>query len=162
MYFLTEIRVDDFEKGVVMPAQGRFKLVSRCADQSQRSSAEVFQAVSALESNDQRQAIKGLKHFVKLAQLGKPFNQLTDSKAVHEAFEPFYCEVSRRTETVWRYRHGDIRILFYYAANKVVLLAHTLPKRTDRFSEKDKKYARQAVIDFLMAAQSTTGLQWIK
>lgn len=160
MYFLTEIGINDFEAGA-MPTQGRFKLVSRCADQLERASAEVFQVVSALENNDQRQAIKGLKHFVKLAQLGKPFKQLADSKTVHEAFEPFFCEITKRNETVWRYRHGDIRILFYYAADKVVLLAHTLPKRRDRLSERDKQHAKQAVIDFLMATQSKAGLQWI-
>ena len=117
--------------------------------------------MSALESNDRRQAIKGLRHFLKLAQLGKPFNQLADSKTVHEAFEPFYCELTKKNETVWRFRRGDIRILFYYAADKVVLLAHTLPKRSDRLSEKDKQCARQAVIDFLTATRSKTGLQWI-
>lgn len=161
MYFLTEIRINDFG-GNAVPALGRFKLVSRCINQLQRDSAEVFQAVKALENNDQRQAIKGLVHFVKLAQLGKPFNQLTDSKTVHEAFEPFFCVVTKRNETIWRYRHGDIRILFYYAADKVVLLAHTLPKRSDKLSEKDKKVARQAVVDFLTATQSKPGLQWIR
>jgi len=160
MYCLTEIGMNDFDAGAV-PAQGRFRLVSRCIDELQRNTAEVFQAVSALESNDRRQAIKGLRHFLKLAQLGKPFNQLADSKTVHEAFEPFYCELTKKNETVWRFRRGDIRILFYYAADKVVLLAHTLPKRSDRLSEKDKQCARQAVIDFLTATRSKTGLQWI-
>jgi phage-related protein len=99
---------------------------------------------------------------VKLAQGGKPFNQLLDRKAVHEAFDSFFCEVSKKKETVWRYRHGAIRILFYYAADKVVLLTHTLAKRSDKLSEKDKNLARQAVIDFLAAAQSSNGLQWLK
>lgn len=161
MYFLTEIGINDFG-GNVIPATGRFKLVSRCRDPLQRGSAEVFQAVSVLTSNDQRQAIKGLAHFVRLAQLGKPFNQLADSKAVHEAFAPFFCEVTKRNETIWRYRHGDIRILFYYAADKVILLAHTLPKRSDKLAEKDMRQARQAVVDFLTASQSKVGLQWIK
>jgi mRNA-degrading endonuclease RelE of RelBE toxin-antitoxin system len=161
LYFLTEISINDFDVNAV-PVLGRFKLVSRCMDQLQRGSAEVLQAVSALENNDQRRAIKGLEHLLKLAQLGKPFNQLADSKSVHEAFDPFYCDATKRNETVWRYRHGDIRILFYYAAEKVVLLAHTLPKRSDKLSEKDKNIARQAVIDFLTATRSKAGLQWIK
>ena len=161
MYLLTEIRLNDFG-GNAAPAPGRFRLVSRCTDPLLRQSADVFQAVGALENNDQRQAIKGLAHLVKLAQLGKPFNQLADSKSVHEAFAPFFCEVTKRNETVWRYRHGDIRILFYYAADKVVLLTHTLPKRRDKLSEKDKRHAMQAVVDFLSATQSATGLQWIQ
>ena len=62
---------------------------------------------------------------------------------------------------MWRYRHGDIRILFYYAADKVVLLTHTLPKRKDELSAKDINLARQAVVDFLTASQSKAGIRWI-
>lgn len=160
-YFLTEIRVDDFEQGV-LPAQGRFKVVSPCSDSMERSSAVVFEAVNGMEQNDQRQAFAGLKYLLKLAQLGKPFNQLLDKKTVHEAFEPFYCELTKRNETVWRYRHGDIRILFYYAMDKVVLLAHTLPKRTDKLSAKEKNIAKQAVLDFLEASRSEAGIQWVQ
>jgi len=161
MYLLTEIRVSDFEVGVVS-AQGRFKVVSPCTDAKRRESAKVFEAVSGMGGNDRKQALAGLKMLLKLAQLGKPFNQLADPKAVHEAFEPFYCELTQRKETVWRYRHGDIRILFYYAADKVVLLAHTLPKRTDKLSAKDTNQAKAAVIDFLTASRSAAGLQWIE
>ena len=62
---------------------------------------------------------------------------------------------------MWRYRHGDIRILFYYAADKVVLLTHTLSKRKDKLAAKDINLAKQAVIDFLTASRSAAGLQWI-
>lgn len=140
---------------------GRFKLVSLCTDAKRRESAAVFQAIKSLEHNDQRQALKGLKHFVKLAQLGQPFNQLADKGAVHEAFEPFYCDVSRKLETVWRYRHGDIRLLFYYAADKLVLLPHVLAKRRDGLSERDKQITRKAVIEFLTATCSEDGVQWV-
>ena len=104
----------------------------------------------------------GQRQLVKLAQLGKPFNQLADKKTVHEAFDSFYCELTKRNETVWRFRHRDIRILFYYAADKVVLLTHTLPKRTDKLSLKDINQAKQAVIEFLTASRSAAGLQWIE
>jgi len=161
MYFLTEIKVSDFEAGCVS-AQGRFKVVSPCTDAKRRDSAKVFEAVKGLQGNDQRQALLGLKMLLKLAQLGQPFNQLADTKTVHEAFAPFYCDVTKKNETVWRYRHGDIRILFYYAADKVVLLTHTLPKRTDRLSTKDINQAKQAVIDFLTASRTAAGLQWIE
>lgn len=161
MYVLTEIRVSDFEAGAVS-AQGRFRVVSPCADPERRESAKVFEAVKAMQGNDQRQAFLGLKMLLKLAQLGKPFNQLADKKTVHEAFAPFYCDVTKKNETVWRYRHGDIRILFYYAADKVVLLTHTLPKRTDKLSAKDINQAKAAVVEFLTASRSAAGLQWIE
>lgn len=161
MYVLTEIRVSDFEVGAVS-AQGRFKVVSPCTDAKRRESAKVFEAVKGMQGNDQRQALLGLKMLLKLAQLGKPFNQLVDKKTVHEAFDAFYCDVSKKDETVWRYRHGDIRILFYYAADKVVLLTHTLPKRTDKLSAKDINLAKAAVIEFLTASRFAAGLQWIE
>lgn len=161
MYVLTEIKVSDFDAGAIS-AQGRFRVVSPCSNAQNRASATVFEAVKGLQGNDQRQALQGLKMLLKLAQLGKPFNQLADKKAVHEAFDPFYCDLTKKNETVWRYRHGDIRILFYYAADKVVLLTHTLPKRTDRLSAKDINQAKQAVVDFLTASRSAAGLQWIK
>lgn len=161
MYVLTEIRVSDFDAGAVS-AQGRFKVVSPCTDAMRRESAKVFEAVKGMKGNDQRQALLGLKMLLKLAQLGKPFNQLADKKTVHEAFDSFYCDLTKKNETVWRYRHGDIRILFYYAADKVVLLTHTLPKRTDKLSARDINQAKQAVIDFLTASRSAAGLQWIE
>ena len=160
MYLLTEIRVSDFDAGA-MSAQGRLRVVSPCADSNRRETAEVFEAVSNMEGNDRRQALAGLKMLVKLVQLGKPFNQLVDKKTVHEAFDPFYCDVTKKDETVWRYRHGEIRILFYYAADKVVLLTHTLPKRKGKLLAKDINLAKQAVIDFLTASRSASGLQWI-
>ena len=161
MYFLTEIRVSDFEADVVS-AQGRFKVVSRCTDAKNRTSAKVFEAVKGMQGDHQRQALQGLKMLLKLSQLGKPFNQLVDKKTVHEAFPPFYCDLTKKNETVWRYRHGDIRILFYYAADKVVLLAHTLPKRTDKLTAKDINLAKKAVVDFLTASRTAAGLQCIE
>jgi mRNA-degrading endonuclease RelE of RelBE toxin-antitoxin system len=160
-YVLAEIKLSDFEAGAVS-AQGRFKVVAACSDAQRRESAAVFEAVKGMQGNDQRQALQGLKMLLKLAQKGVPFNQLADAKAVHEAFEPFFCYLTNKNEKVWRYRHGDIRILFYYAADKVVLLAHTLAKRTDRLSAKDINLAKQAVVDFLTASRSAAGLQWIE
>jgi hypothetical protein len=160
-YVLTEIKLSDFEEGMVS-AQGRLRLVSACSDANRKESAVVLEAVQGMQRNDQKQALLGLKMLLKLAQFGKPFNHLADAKSVHVAFAPFFCDLTQTIETVWRYRHGDIRILFYYAADKVVLLAHTLPKRKDKLSAKDIKLAKQAVIDFLTASRSAAGLQWIE
>ena len=161
-YFLTEIALADFGLGGGALPDGRFRPVSPCADAT-RESASVFGAVKALSSvADQRAALKGLAHFVKLAHMGKPFNQLQlDMKTVHEAFEPFFCDVTQKEETVWRYRHSDIRILFYYASGKVVLLADVLAKRSDKLSEKEKNKAKQAVKAFLEASRSEGGIRWI-
>lgn len=160
MYLLTEIKVEDFDPGAKSEA-GRFKVVSPCADPKSRFSAEVLSLMTAMEHNDQRQAVLGLKHFLKLAQMGRPLSQLVDESTVHEAFEPFYCSITKKYETVWRYRHGVIRILFYYSAGKVMLLAHALAKRKDKLTKKEMAEATKAVEDFLMALHSKAGLQWV-
>ena len=87
MYALTEIKLSDFdfEAGGVL-AQGRFKVVSACSDAKSRQTARVFEVVAGMGVNDQRKAVLGLRKLLKLAQLGKPFNQLVDKKTVHEAF----------------------------------------------------------------------------
>lgn len=160
-YILTEIKVSDFDPGVTS-AQGRFRLVSACTDANRRESAVVFETVRGMQGNDQKLALLGLEKMLKLAQKGVPFDQLVDKKIVHEAFKPFFCDLTKKNEKVWRFRHGDIRILFYYAADKMVLLTHTLPKRTNKLSAKDINVAKQAVVDFLTASRSAAGLQWIE
>jgi mRNA-degrading endonuclease RelE of RelBE toxin-antitoxin system len=140
---------------------GRFRPVSFCSDGERRESAVIFETLQALTANDQKAAVLGLRHFVKLAQMGKPFDQLADKKTVHEAFAPFFCEVTQKNETVWRYRHGDIRILFYYAGGKLVLLADALAKRADKLSAKEKNKAKLAVKKFLEASRSEGGIQWV-
>jgi mRNA-degrading endonuclease RelE of RelBE toxin-antitoxin system len=162
MYFLTEIRSDDFGKEPHELAPNRLKLVSQCSDPTDRGSATVFTSISKFEKADQRAAILGLAHFVKLAQMGSPFSELVDKKTVHEAFEAFHCTVTNKKEKVWRYRHGVIRILFYYAADRVVLLPTVLVKRTDKLSIKEIQFAQTSVVKFLEASQSSSGLQWVK
>lgn len=45
---------------------------------------------------------------------------------------------------------------------RVLLLAHTLPKRTDKLSAKEKNIAKQTVLDYLRASRSETGIQWVE
>ena len=52
MYVFTEIRVSDFGDAGAESAQGRFKVVSPCADTESRASAKVFEAVNGLRAND--------------------------------------------------------------------------------------------------------------
>lgn len=159
MYFLTELNPDDFlpdsDGSASAPAAldaRRCKVSSRCATRD-RDSAVVWEQIEALKPNDQESAFKSLAYFVQIAQNGPPLTQHLDKKQVHEAHE-FLSPVSRKTEKVWRYRRGDIRILFYYGDESVLLLVDLVAKRSDRLEKAVLNRAEQAVNEYLSAAKS--------
>lgn len=159
MYFLTELNPDDFlpdsDESASAPAPvdtRRCKVSSRCATKD-RDSALVWEQIQALKVNDQEPAFKSLAYFVQIAQNGPPLTQHLDKKQVHEAHE-FVSPVSGKTEKVWRYRRGDIRILFYYGHDGVLLLADLVAKRSDKLEKAVLNRAEQAVNEYLSAAKS--------
>lgn len=125
---------------------------SQCATRD-RDSALVWEQIQALKVNDREPAFKSLAYFVQIAQNGPPLTQHLDKKQVHEAHE-FASPVSGKTEKVWRYRRGDIRILFYYGHDGVLLLADLVAKRSDKLEKAVLNRAEQAVNEYLSATQS--------
>ena len=165
MYFITELHADDFlpdaEKAVSsteLLAEKRWR-VSSCCDTKDRDSAVVWTQIQALKSNDQAAGFKSLAYFVRIAQNGPPLTQHLDKKQVHEAHE-FVSAVSGKLEKVWRYRRGDIRILFYYGNNSVLLLVDLLAKRSDKLEPAVLNRAETAVNAYLSATKSNSVL-WV-
>jgi mRNA-degrading endonuclease RelE of RelBE toxin-antitoxin system len=163
VYYLTEIRPEDFTgdgDGAAAPlSPHRFKVSSACAQNDART-AEVLTQIQSLGSKpDRHMALLGLVHLVKVAQSGPPFTKSFDKKALHETHS-FHSAVSGQDEKIWRYRRGDIRILFYYADDKIVLLCGTLSKRKDQLSEAEKKAAEHAV-DRYLSARRNGQVTWV-
>lgn len=159
MYCATEIRgVDIGEDAEMLPV--RFKLVSRCAIADQRGTAEILTAVKALDPADQRAAIVGLRKLLRFSQLGRSLRELADGQ-IHEAFESFHCAVTNRRETIWRYRQGKVRILFFYGKEKILLLTGAVAKRSEKLSKRDIASAKLAVEDYLSAIDQPDGITWI-
>lgn len=160
MYFLAELTSDDFlppaEGAAIAPAPiaGRFKVCSVCQT-ADRDTAAVWPQIGALKQRDQEPAFKSLAYLVRIAQLGPPLTQHLDKKQVHEAHE-FVSAVSGKAEKVWRYRRSDIRILFYYANDQVVLVTEVVAKRSDKLDKATLNRAEQAVDMYLKAAKSKT------
>lgn len=159
MYFLTELNPDDFlpdsDESASTPAlraAKRCKVSSQCATKH-RDSALVWNQIQSLKANDRAPAFKSLAYFVQISQNGPPLTQHLDKKQVHEAHE-FVSAVSGKTEKVWRYRRGDIRILFYYGNDSVLLLADVVAKRSDRLESAVLNRAEQAVDEYLSATKS--------
>ena len=163
MYFLTELNPDDFLPDSERPARPpallaakRCRVSSRCATKD-RDSALVWGQIQALQANDQAAGFKSLAYFVQIAQNGPPLTQHLDKKQVHEAHE-FVSAVSGKTEKVWRYRRGAIRILFYYGNDRVLLLVDLLAKRSDKLDSGVLKQTELAVDAYLSATKANAVL----
>jgi hypothetical protein len=161
-FYLTEIRPEDFsDEGSVRVAANpkRFKVSSACPT-GNANDAEIWSCIQALSSAlDQKTALQGLLYFVKVAQSGPPFTASFDKKTMHETHE-YISAVTGRLEKIWRYRRGDIRLLFVYAEDRVVLLCDALAKRKDQLSQAEKLAAERAVDAFLRAQQNHS-LTWV-
>ena len=163
MYFLTELKPDDFlldsEKSASTPAllaAKRCKVSSRCVTKD-RDSAGVWTQIASLGANDKIPAVKSLAYFAQIAQNGPPLTQHLDKKQVHEVHE-FVNAIFSKTEKVWRYRRGAIRILFYYGNDRVLLLVDLLTKRSDKLEPAVLKQAELAVDAYLSATKANAVL----
>ena len=166
MYFLTELNANDFvlgskksEESALSPAllaAKRCRVSSPCVTKD-RDSALVWVQIQALGANDRSAGFKSLAYFVQIAQNGPPLTQHLDKKQVHEAYE-FVSAVSGKTEKVWRYRRGAIRILFYYGNDRVLLLVDLLAKRSDKLEPAVLKQAELAVDAYLSATKANAVL----
>jgi mRNA-degrading endonuclease RelE of RelBE toxin-antitoxin system len=156
VYYLTEIRPEDFTDdgdGATAPLNPKRFKVSTVCDANDANTAEALALIQALGSKlDQKKALAGLAFLVRVAQSGPPFTNSLDESALHETHS-FYSAISGQKEKIWRYRRGDIRILFYYAEDKIVLLCSVLSKRKDKLSQAEEKAAQQAVDRYLSAHQ---------
>ena len=161
MYYLTEIKsadlLGDEEEAPLNPL--RWKVAARCSA-GNRASAEVLAWLVAMEGNDRRQALKGLVYLTRVAQAGEPLGSMLDKKRLHEA-HVFHCDVSGKKEKVWRFRSGDIRVLFYYGRDRLVLLSNVSPKRTDKYTQADLNQAEAAVRAYLLALDGK-GITWLE
>lgn len=153
MFYVTEITLSDFpgnEAEVALALNpGRYKVWSACGEKD-KEAAQIWSDIYQLGSKDRQAAIKGLRHFVKLAQVGQPLTSLMDKKRLHDV-HTFFSPHTQANEIVWRYRHGDIRVLFYYADGKAVLLSGLLAKRKDGYSTAELKAAEQMINAYLAA-----------
>lgn len=160
MYYLAEITPDDFKSGGSSSAirNPRRYVVASVCDDKDRDSARVWKQLHAINANYQQKAAEAVFYLVKLAQVGTPLAGLLDGKALHEAHS-FHSQVSKRTEKIWRYRRGDIRVLFYYGDGKIVLLTGVLVKLEDKFSKRDLTEAEKA-IDAYLGACACWAVRW--
>lgn len=92
----------------------------------------LFSQIQQMTSKgDQKAALLALKKLIQVAALAQPLTVHYDKKACHELHRFVY---EGKERVIWRIRHGDIRLPFYYGQGKLIFLAGALPKRKDRLT----------------------------
>ncbi|MCL5041553.1 MAG: hypothetical protein M1440_03625 [Gammaproteobacteria bacterium] len=93
----------------------------------------IFEQIRGLPSfADKKAATLALKKLIQVAAMGQALTVHYDKKKCHEIHAFTYAGKLR---TIWRIRHGDIRLPFYYGQKKLIFLAAVLTKRKDKLSQ---------------------------
>jgi hypothetical protein len=120
---------------------GAFKVCSICPFDDPRQ-AEILAAMASMEKSERAAFARGMSKLLKHAATGKPLHSQYDKKQCHEAHEFTY---KGKLHTIWRIRTNDIRILFYYGEDRLVLLVDSFPKHKNTLTEKQKSHAESVV-----------------
>jgi hypothetical protein len=127
-------------------------LVCAASEDADFSSCGLFSQISALNSKpDQQSALLALKKLIQVAALGQPLTVHYDAKQCHECHEFTY---RGKNQVVWRIRHGNVRLAFYYGHDKLIFLAGALSKRKDKMSNAEKMALEKEVKRYIDAEKS--------
>ncbi len=109
------------------------------------------QIASLADKRDKQAALLALKKLIQIAALGQPLTVHYDKKRCHELHTFKYAGKER---VIWRIRHGDIRLPFYYGQGKLIFLAGALSKRKDRLSNAETLALEKEVKRYIDAEQA--------
>lgn len=83
------------------------------------------------DRRDQKNALAALRKLVKIAATGQPLAIFYDEKQCHPIHEFRYRGKDRK---IWRIRHGDVRLAFYYGTDRLIFLPVVFAKRSDKLT----------------------------
>lgn len=91
----------------------------------------------------------GIAKLLKIAAKGEPLSAHYDTKQLHDAHTFNHLGTEHK---ILRIRTSDIRLLFFHAGNRIILLLDALAKRTDTLSRRQLSNAESAAKAYLNAA----------
>lgn len=123
-------------------------LFAPCENES-FSGCILFSQIKDLASKkDQKSAVLALKKLIQVAAMGQPLTVHYDKKQCHELHSFTYKGKAR---VIWRIRHGDIRLPFYYGQGKLIFLAGAVSKRKDKLSQAEESALEKEVKRYIDA-----------
>lgn len=142
---------DGEDPGMYSEAPNAFKVCSICPTDDPKT-AEILAAVAELEKHDRESFRLAIKKLLKISTLGTPIKEHYDKKQCHEAFDFDY---KGKNHTVWRIRNGDVRLLFFYGHDHIILLTDALAKRKDNLTEAEENRSKEVIKRYLNAKTYT-------
>jgi len=112
-----------------------WSIYASCEEQSALACG-LFQKIRSMPATrDRKDALACLRKLIQVAASGRPLTVFYDKKQCHE-IHSFHHD--NRERTIWRIRHNDIRLAFYYAEGRLIFLCHVFTKREDKLNEQQK------------------------
>lgn len=108
--------------------------------------AEIVTWAQSLASKERGSFRSGMGVLLKLANAGRRLESHYDEKQCHPAHRFTY---KRREHVVWRIRSGDLRILFCYCDDRILLITDTFPKRKDKLTVAQKLKSERTIKAFI-------------
>ena len=110
--------------------------------------AAIVAWVKSLSPQERKVFRSGMGTILKVANSGRQLETHYDEKQCHEAHSFSY---KGNQHTIWRIRQGDLRILFFYGTDQIILLVYVFPKHTDKLTAAQKLNAETIVKSYLDA-----------
>lgn len=150
MMFLRRFRLDEFikptENAATYPESSSANKVCGICATDDEDTAELLQRIKALGKTEGTCFRNGMRKLLKIANSGEPLTVHYDEKQCHKTHSFTYNGL---THDIWRIRNNDLRILFFYGNDRVILLLDTFPKHADRLTKAQKLNAEDAVKRYL-------------
>lgn len=152
--YLRRLRLSEFLKpredaSTYPELPGAYKVC--CASRSENpADAAIVDWVTALQNVDRGSFRSGMSTLLKVANEGRKFETHYDEKACHEAHRFSY---KGQEYVVWRIRVGDLRILFHYAKDHIVLLSDAFAKHRDKLTKAQTGKAERDIKAFIDATE---------
>ncbi|PFG11778.1 hypothetical protein ATI45_4346 [Marinobacter sp. LV10MA510-1] len=128
--------------------KGSWQVFAPC-EHADYSGCVLFSKIAGLSSiEDKKATILALKKLIQIAAMGQPITAHYDKKQCHELHKFKYQGKER---VIWRIRHGDIRLPFYYGQGKLIFLASVLAKRKDKLSQAEELALEKEVKRYISA-----------
>lgn len=110
----------------------------------------LYDWLEKMDKADRKAFVRGLTTLLKLANGGRPLESHYDEKKCHKTIT-FTHKGS--DHAIWRIRNNDIRLLFFYGEQGMVLLIDSFPKHKDQLTKAQESNAVTTVKGYLDAKQ---------
>lgn len=155
--FLRRLYLDDFlnpkESAATYPEMpNSIKVCCICDNKEPTSGAEVLRSVKDMDKEDRTGFRCGMATILKLANSGTQLHTHFDEKSCHPTHDFVFEKKNRK---IGRLRNSDIRILYFDANERILLITDVFPKHKDKLTITQKQASEAVVKRYLKATEHT-------